>query len=179
MTQINLLTWREQALKVKQTRFIVMAVSAVLLGIFFVIGFHLYYASALYNQIARNQFLQTQLGNEQVQLNALITKKKDLVKADSDLHFLMHLREQSYQAVQLLDAIARATPDTITVTKITRDGNNITINAKAISNADISLLIEKLGQMKIFNLPVLSDIATRESPAGNIIIFEVKVEQKG
>jgi Tfp pilus assembly protein PilN len=177
MPQINLLAWREQALKVKQTRFIAIAVSVIIFAIILIIGCHIYYSSSLSRQLGRNQYLQTQLGEEQKLLDVLKAKKIDLLKIDANLKFLMNLRQQSYQAVQLLEAVTRATPDGITLNKMLREEKSITINAKAASHMDISTFMERLGKMKIFNQPVLSVITEKESPTGNDIIFEVKVEQ--
>jgi Tfp pilus assembly protein PilN len=179
MPQINLLEWRQQALRLKRTRFWLLALSVSLVAFIILLIFHIYYATVLSAQLERNHFLETQISNEQAQLNALMDQKRDMAKVDADLHFLMNLRRKSYQAVELLDAITRATPEDITVNKIIRNGSDITIDAKANFNSDISILMERLAKMTIFNQPILTVITEKEDASGNNILFEIKLYQKG
>ena len=178
MPQINLLAWREQAKHVKKIRFIVIAISCVILAIISVVLLHVYYRGILSNQLERNSYIRSQLENEQQKLTALLAKKKQLAATNTALHFIIGLREESYRAVEFLDALTKSVPDSITVSKITREGNNITIESKSKSNETISLFIDNLVKTKIFNQPNLTLITTKENAAESDILFEVKVELK-
>lgn len=178
MTQVNLLPWREEAKKKRKLQFGIYVGIYISLGLISVIMVHLYFNNLIHRQLIRNQFLTQELEQNQTQLNLLNAKKKELMLIKDDLKFLMDLREQSYRSVAFLDAIIRITPEALSYSKITRQGNKITLIGKAKSDSQITLLMENLGKNKVFKRPDLSQITAKQSDAGDERIFELKVEQQ-
>lgn len=178
MPQINLLTWREQAKQAKKTRFTAIATAFVILAFICILILHFYYDRLLTVALDRNTYLVSQLGIEQGQLTELIARKKELTTVDTELHFIMGLRERSYQAVQLLDALSRTVPESITLNKITRLGSIITIEAKANADANISMFMDKLKTLKMFNQPNLTIISEKDDTSTSGILFQLKIEQR-
>lgn len=177
MTQINLLPWREEARRKKQMRFGLAILGTFIIGLIFVVFIHFHYNSLINNQTARNDFLQQELGKEQVVLTDLNKIKKQQKQIGDQLHFIFSLRLVSYEATQLLDNLARVVPDGITFTKIAREGKIITIIGKAKSNQEITLLMKNIANVKMFKEPDLTDITAKETTQGEERAFQLKVEQ--
>lgn len=176
MVQINLLPWREQVKQEKKTQFGILIAAVVVLAIICLIFTRFYYKSIISNQLARNQYLQQQLEKEQTQLTSLIAKKNEQEALQASLNFLIGLRQQSYGVVQLLDALIRAVPESVTLQKIMREGNQVTMIGVAKSDAQISLFMENLAKIKIFDQPNLTKITA--NPIADERVFQVKVELK-
>lgn len=178
MTQINLLSWREQAKQAKKIRFGAIAACFAILAIIVIFLLHLYYRGQLNTQLDRNNYLQSQLQNEQGQLTQLIAEKKKLAATNTALNFIVGLQEQSYRAVLLLETLVKSVPDSVTVNKIMREGNVIKIQSKALSNDDVSTFMENLEKTKIFKQPELTLITAKENTTDSSILFEINVELK-
>lgn len=178
MTQINLLTWREQAKQTKKKRFIFLIISTVMLAGFFIMLFHIYHKALIRHQLDRNTYLQSELGKEQAELTLLIGKKKEMTKDTTALNFIMSLRKESYQAVQLLDALSRVVPEDATLSKVVRKKNVITIFGKAKSDSQVTLLINNMSKVKVFKQPELTEISAKSNATGDERNFKLKVEQQ-
>lgn len=178
MIQINLLPWREQARKKNQTRFAIIVASFAGLGLLVAVFFHMHYASMIGKQLKRNAILQTSLDRESEILMTLGKQKKELLGIDNQLHFIFDLRESSYRAVRLLNALAISNPDNVTLFKIIRAKNTILVFGKAKSNLQITLFMESIEKSKLFNQPVLTEISGKESDAGEDRTFQLKLEQQ-
>lgn len=178
MIQINLLPWREQARKEKQKRFATIAGVVACCAIACVVLVHVRYLAKIHYQNKRNAMIQEQLDAESNQLMSLNKQKEQVVKIDEQLHFIFDLRESSYYAVRILNDIASANPDAVTLDKILRAGKDITISGKAKSNSQVTMFMEALEKSKFFGQPVLSDINTKESNAGEERQFELKMSEQ-
>jgi type IV pilus assembly protein PilN len=176
MMRVNLLPWREEAKKARKMRFITLAVIVSIIAVFCIIIVDLWYRSLVSHQEDRNTFLTTQLGNEQTQLTALNKRKKELMAFDTAVHFIMSLREQSYRAVELVDTLARITPEAVSFTKIEFKGQDVILTGKAKSDSQISLFMDKLSGTKIFKQPDLTQIAAKENTTGDERIFQIKIQ---
>ena len=178
MVQINMLPWREQARQIKKKNFFVSLAGAIGFTLFIIFLFHVYYDDLIAYQNKRNLFLQTEIGNKQVEINELRKKKEEQDVVESKLQFLMGLRVQSYAAIRLLNELIRIVPDTITLSKMNREDNMITIEGKAQSDLSITAFLKAISQSSLFNQPVLTGISSGAGE-GAEKSFQVKVEQKG
>jgi len=179
MIQINLLPWREQARKKQQNRFTVVVAVFAGLGLFVAALFHLEYVAKINFQQKRNSIMQTALDEASSSLMIMNKQKAELDDVDSQLHFIFDLRESSYRAVRLLNELAIANPDSVTLFKLVRMGDAITLFGKAKSNLQITLFMESLEKAKIFTQPDLTEITGKEGDAGDERKFELKMKQQG
>ncbi len=178
MTQINLLPWREEKRKKLQIRFGIAAAISAILAIFFIICWHIYYDDLINHQQQRNQFLQDTLQQEGTKLMGLNKKDKQQVIISNELNFLINLRKQSYQAVELLNELPKVVPDSIQLEIVIRKGNKIFIGGRSQSNPPITLLMENMAKSTIFNQPVLTRIIGQENKEGEDRHFQLQVEQR-
>lgn len=182
MTQINLLPWRERVREIKKKNFFVALVVAVGFAVFIIFLFHLYYDDLIDYQDKRNAFLQEEIARKQIEINSLRKDKEQQALVKAKLQFIMALREESYQAVRLLNELLQVVPDSITLSKLSRNGNVITLEGKAQSELAITAFLKTLSKVSIFNQPILTGI---NSQAGNIKteaterFFQITVEQRG
>lgn len=178
MIQINLLPWREQERKKRQTRFAIIAGGFVGLGILMTLFIHTHYAALIHRQLQRNDFLQTTLNQQSDELMNLDKNKKELNDMDAELRYIFSLRLASYRAVRLLDMLAQTNPDSVTLYKVIRAGDTIRVFGKAKSNLQVTLYMESLEKLKMFSQPVLTEISGKEGDTGEERIFELKIEQQ-
>lgn len=179
MIQINLLPWREQRKKQQQTRFGVVVAMFVGFGVFVTVFFHMHYSAKIKHQEARNVMLQTSLDREAAELTTLNKQRKEMIDVDDQLHFIYNLRDTSFRAVRLLNELAIVNPEAVTLFKIIRAGNEITVFGKAKSNLQITLFMESIEKSKFFAQPVLTEISGKENAAGEARTFQLKIDQQG
>lgn len=179
MIQINLLPWREQARKQQQNRFVVIVAIAAGLGLFVAGIFHMQYAAKISFQQKRNSIMQAALDEASSSLMIMNKQMAELDDVDSQLHFIFDLRESSYRAVRLLNELAIANPDSVTLFKVVRLGDAVTLFGKAKSNLQITLFMESLEKAKIFTQPDLTEITGKEGEVGDERKFELKMQQQG
>lgn len=178
MTQVNLLPWREEAKKARQTRFYAILGASAFAAIFCVILLHFYYSGKIYHQRLRNDYLQTEASKEQTELTALDDKKKEKIVVEDELHFVMSLRESSYHAVELLDELVRVIPEGIILKKIIRQDNLVTLIGSSNSNLQVTLLMKNISKSKLFLEPDLTEITGKENTSGEERLFQLKFNQK-
>lgn len=178
MTQINLLPWREQARQVKKIQFAIMGGVFFAFAIFLVLITHIFVAGLISSQQSYNDFLQTQLNNEQSNLLTLNKDKKEQNEILKQVQFLSALRDQSYQTVRLLNELPRIVPDTVLLLKLTKNNDQISISGLAQSNFQISLLMENMSKSKIFNQPTLNKISEGNQANSSGENFEINVTQR-
>lgn len=179
MTEINLLPWREQTRKFKKIKFGMMLGASVVAAIVLVIFGHIYFNGSLSTQQARNDFLQQQMTEVQTNVTALKAQKKVQDQVSVDLNFLTQLREHSYQAVQILQELARLVPNAVSFTKIARLDNVVTVTGEATSNLEITAFMRNLSHSPLFKQPELTQITARENMSGEERFFQIKAQMQG
>lgn len=179
MIQINMLPWRERAREIKKKNFIVALGGAVGLTLFIIFIFHMYYNDLIAYQNKRNAFLQSEISQKQMELDELRKNKEQQGVIQVQLQFLMGLREKSYNAVRLLNEILKIVPDAITLSKLQRDGDAITIEGKAQSDLIITAFLKRISQNPFFSQPVLTGISSSaNNTESSERYFQIKMEQR-
>lgn len=175
MIQINLLPWREQARQIKKLNFAIAIAGCAILSCFFVLICHIYFKSLIGSQQRRNDFLQAELGKEQIELTKLSHNKEQQIGDVADLNFIFSLQKNGYQTIKLFTALAKVIPDTVTFNRISREGNAIIILGKAKSNLQITTLLQNIKETAIFQQPELTEITGKEISSGEERLFQLKV----
>lgn len=178
MAQVNLLPWREEARKQKKINFFLRVLGCVIATIFFIIVYHIYLDSIIYSQQEQATFLQSQLDNEQIHLGVLDKKNKELNAVEEKLQFIFSLRDSGFNAVRLLDEMVRVVPESVSLTKLVRENEMVTIYGNAQSNLLITQFMKNIAQSDVFAQPVLTEISVKENTTGEERIFALKVEQE-
>ena len=181
MTQINLLPWREQARQFRKILFGIILGSCIVLSVFMAIFIHFYLKIQNDIQIERNAYLQSQIDHSQTEYELLKAQQLIRDKIISELNLIINLRKKSYSAVSVLNLLLTATPSTVLVEKLSREGKIFSIEGLADSDLQTTLFMRNIQAVTGFNQPELNVIKTQKSLAniGNDEIdFILKVEPR-
>lgn len=178
MIQINLLPWREQERSKKRLQFFTTLGIFIGITLFILVLVHLYLDYLISNQNKRINYLQTVLGEKQAEFFKLKDQQKKQNTIQTELTFLNGLRENSYQAIRLLNELVKVVPPTITLEKITRTGNKITLIGNAQSELQITLFMKNITQSAFFNQPTLTRLVAPEVPNEEGRVFQLDIQQK-
>lgn len=178
MTSINLLPWREERRQRRQRQFVASIIAAVLLGAISVVGAHLLVAEQIQGQQARNQFLRSEI--DRLNRIAEEMKKLDETKARllARLDIIQNLQTSRPTMVRVFDTLARIAPDTLYLSSLRTEGNNITLNGTALSNYVVSDFLRRLVETPLFGEPVLRQIDNRDIAGVRVSIFDLSVPRK-
>ncbi len=179
MIQINMLPWRERAREIKKKNFFYTLTGCVGFTLFIIFLFHLYYDDLIRYQDKRNAFLQDEISQKQLEINALRKNKEQQAIIQVKIQFLMGLRETSYNAVRLLNETLKIVPDSIALNKLELNKTAINIEGRAQSDLAITAFLKSISKTAFFSQPVLTGISSPEGKGeNNERFFQIKVEQR-
>lgn len=165
MAHINLLPWREARRQERQQQFYV----ALVAGFLFALGV-LYFATAFANSLieeqnSRNTFLQQEIAK----LDKIIKEIQDLEKAREKLvarmQVIQELQRSRPKVVKVFDSLVRTVPEGIHLETVNRQGDVLTLQGVAQSNARVSVFMNQLDSDQEFNeskLRVIERTSTRD-----------------
>jgi type IV pilus assembly protein PilN len=153
MARINLLPWREELRKQKQKDFVAAMGIFVLVTMGLLVAVHLYIEGVKEYQTKRNQLLEDEIKQLDVQIARIHdieeTKKKLLAKID----VIQKLQESRPEIVHLFDEIPKTAPDGVHLTKLMQTGAALTFTGKTQSNARVSAFMRAIEASKWINSP--------------------------
>jgi type IV pilus assembly protein PilN len=177
MAHINLLPWREALRKQKKQEFFVTIGLFVGLMATVVVAVHLYMASLIDNQIARNDRLK----HEIVQIDKKIEEIQNLERQKEQLIARMQVIEalQSNRPaiVRLFDELAKIIPEGLYIDTLEQKSGLLTIKGQAQSNARISAFMRALEESEWFKQPTLDVIESKNADSRNSRAFTMRVSQ--
>jgi len=175
MIQINLLPWRAQARQIQKVQFIFLSIFFFILAILAIIVSHIYFSMQLSNQLHLNEYLQSEIDKEQLQLTNLSDKQKDKVQLETQMHYIINLYNQSYDAIRLMNELPPLVPESIFLDKIARNANLISLNGIAQSDYDVTLFKQNLDKSPFFSNPIVNQISSEKN--SRQASFEINVTQ--
>jgi len=138
MARINLLPWREERRKARQTQFNILAGMVGGAGAFTVVLLYLLMNTAISIQNQRNQYLADQI----TLMDHQIEKIKGLQDTKQALLARMQIIQQLQQSrpivVHLFDQLVKTLPPGVYLTSVTENGDNLTLEGSAESSARTS-----------------------------------------
>ena len=167
MTKINLLPWREQRLKKKQTDFITSIILSALAGLIIIGLLHSYIEGLISYQEQRNQILLNEiaaLDKKIVAIKSIEEKKKKLL---AKIDLIQKLQESRPEIVHLFDEIPKSTPDGVYLTKFTQTGTELIFEGKSQSNARVSAFMRAIEASPWLKKPGLTVIHSPEKPSAD------------
>ena len=162
MARINLLPWRAERRKQRQREFQSMLGLAALGGLLlsFLVWFH--YDRQISGQHERNSFLEDQIAQVQKQNEEIkeLDAKKDRLLARKKV--IEELQANRSQMVHLFDSLVRTIPDGVILTSLKQEGEVLTLQGSAQSNARVSSYMRNLEGSGWMTKPDLSIIEARK-----------------
>ena len=178
MARINLLPWRAERRKLRQKEFMTMlglAAAAALLLSFLIV---MYYNGQIEGQQNRNQYLRDQI----VLVDAQIKEIEELDKKKANLlarkQVIEELQSSRSQMVHLFDELVRTIPEGVRLSSIKQNGQTLTLEGLAQSNARVSSYMRNLEDSGWMASPDLSIIEAKGQDKGLPNVFSLKVTLK-
>ena len=176
MARINLLPWRENERKQRQKDFIqLLFLSAVLMAVVVGAGwFHV--GNLISEQESRNDYLQQEI----TVLQGMIDQIKKLEAEKNSLMQRMEVIQQLQRSrpgiVHMFDELVYSIPEGIYFNSLTREGNVVTIEGFAQSNARVSNFMRNLDASLWFDSPrlIVIDSGRGDKTEGNRFKLTVK-----
>ena len=161
MARINLLPWRAERRKQRQREFQGMLGLAALAGVLLSFLVWFYFDRQIAGQHERNSFLQAEIVKVQKQNEEIkeLDSKKDRLLARKKV--IEELQANRSQMVHLFDSLVRTIPDGVMLGNIKQDGEVLTLEGRAQSNARVSSYMRNLETSGWMTKPELSIIESK------------------
>lgn len=176
--RINLLPYRKIRRAERQRQFNLMLVGTLVAGVAVVFLGNNYIGGQIESQMERN----TRLENAIVQLDKEIAEIKDLKGKISAVlerkRVVENLQSGRSKAVVLLDEIARQLPEGVYLKGIRQQGDVITLDGVADTNARVATLVRNFGGSKLMESPELIEIHAISVNNLKQSAFTMSVKQK-
>jgi type IV pilus assembly protein PilN len=146
MARINLLPWREELREERKKQFLTSLAAALLFtGLFFYVGV-LFMNSLIDEQNNRNRFLGEQIVTLDEEIKEISTLEKERDRLLARMQVIQELQTSRPKVVKILDSLARIVPEGISLNKVTRQGDEISFNGAAQSNARVSVFMRQIDE---------------------------------
>jgi type IV pilus assembly protein PilN len=156
--RINLLPHREERRKRQRVDFAILSGAFVLAGLAVWGAGHLVLAGYVDHQQARNEYLRRENAKLDKEIETVRRLKDDIQALLARKQVIESLQTDRSQSVQLLDQLARQTPEGIYLRSIRQDHLKVSVEGYAQSNARVSTLMRNLQSAGIFEDPVLVEV---------------------
>ncbi|KAF1689017.1 PilN domain-containing protein [Pseudoxanthomonas taiwanensis] len=165
MARINLLPWRAERRKQRQREFQGMLGLAALGGALLSFLIWLHYDRQIEGQHERNAFLEAEIAKVKKQNEEIkeLDAKKDRLLARKKV--IEELQANRSQMVHLFDALVRTIPDGVVLTSLKQEGDILTLQGSAQSNARVSAYMRNLEGSGWMTRPDLSIIEAKDEKA--------------
>jgi type IV pilus assembly protein PilN len=144
MARINLLPWREERRKARQTQFNILTGVVAGAGVFTVLLMYLWMNKAISDQDARNAYMKDQIKL----MDGKLEEIKDLQDTKQRLLARMQIIQQLQQSrpvvVHLFDQLVKTLPPGVYLTSVGESGDSLTLEGTAESSARISTYLRNI-----------------------------------
>jgi len=177
MARINLLPWRDELRKERQTNFVIMLVIMLAITGLIMGGVHGYYADRIQYQNKRNAYLQKEIKKLDVQIKKIKTFEAEKNKLQAHLDIIQRLQSSRSEIVHLFDEVVRTLPEGVYLKTLGQSGNKLSVKGVAQSNARVSSYMWNIEKSDWINNPKLSVISTSKSGRNRISNFTLSAQQ--
>ena len=172
MAQINLLPWRDELRKEQTKEFLTMTGLALMLTASIIVLIHMNISRMIDHQTNRNNILQNEIKQLDVQLLKIQGLEDTKEKLLSRMEIIQSLQQKRPQIVHLFDEIVKTIPEGLHITEIKQTTSNITINGIAESNGRVSAYMRNIDASEWMTKPKLQVIeSTRKDGRGSKFIL--------
>ena len=178
MARINLLPWREDRRKLRQNEFYAILVAAALAGLLVFAAIWYQHKLWIDGQIARNSYLKGEISalDEKIkEIEALEKTRSQLLARKAVIEQLQASRSKM---VHLFDDLVRTIPEGVRLMAIKQDGEQLTLEGVADSNARVSTYMRNLEISEWVSNPQLAIVEARGTDKRSRYAFTVRVDLK-
>jgi type IV pilus assembly protein PilN len=177
MAKINLLPWREELRRQRQTEYLTIVGICAALTLAIWGGIHWHFQERIDYQNSRNSFIQ----EENKKLDKKIKEIKKLEREKDRLLARMKaigtLQTSRPIIVHIFDELVTSLPEGVFLREISQSGSKITIRGSAQSNARVSNYMRNVEESDWLKDPSLDIIQSASKDGRRIANFVLKFEQ--
>jgi type IV pilus assembly protein PilN len=177
MAQINLLPWREERREERQQHFFAAVGAGVIFAAAVLYGVMFFANSLIEEQNRRNSFLNTEITVLNKKIKEIKTLEAERDRLLARMQVIQELQTSRPKVVKVFDALVRTVPEGIHLEKVARQGDALTVNGVAQSNARVSVFMRKLDDNAEFNESKLNVIQRSSSKEDAIRKFTLGVNE--
>lgn len=177
MSRINLLPWRAELRKERQTRFAAITGICLLITGLGVLSVHMYMQSVLDYQTRRNDYLQQQIKIAEKKIEEIKTLRQERQSLISRMEVIQKLQSSRPEVVHLFEELVSTLPEGVHYTSFQQNDKNISIDGVAQSGARVSRLMRNLEESKWLKNPVLKQTQLFEEGKRKLHKFSLSVQQ--
>ncbi len=177
MTQINLLPWREELRKEKQTEFAVLTVVVAVIAGLVCLAVHMFNEYQIDNQNKRNNMIQQEITIVDKKIKEIkdIEERKEALEAR--IGVIEGLQSGRPEMVRLFNEFIRIVPKEVYIDSFAQKGGRLTIKGVALSQSRVSEYMENLDKSPIFSVPKLKVITAKSEGQTKRFHFTLEVSQ--
>ncbi len=167
MIKINLLPWREQRRKQREQAFYMMLAGSVLVAVLISLLVWTWLNGQISGQHGRNAFLDQEIKKVEEQITDIESLKQKKEALLNRKQVIEELQANRYQMVHLFDSLMRTVPEGLVLTSLKQDGDQLTLEGRAQSNARVATYMRNLegsGWMTRPDVTVI-EAATPQAPS--------------
>ncbi|WP_159821724.1 PilN domain-containing protein [Colwellia sp. 20A7] len=179
MAYINLLPWREEALKAKQKEFFTLLAAVALFAFALIFIVNLYFQARVDGQITRNQFLKNEIQQLDIQIAEIRTLNDKKAALKKRIDVIEQLQRSRNVGTQILDEIAKIIPNGIYITQLDKQGNSIEIIGKSESNNHLANMIRAIELSDLFTDATPESITSDDDSSKLLSSFKMRVKVQG
>lgn len=178
MAKINLLPWREELRKQKQTEFfIAVGITAVLaVAIWGVV--HLYHTKLIDYHKMRNEYVQTEIAKLDKKIKQIEALEKEKARLLARMRAIEQLQGNRPLIVRFFDELVKVIPEGVSILSLTQRGSSITVTGEAQSNARVSNFMRNIDKSEWLKNPKLDVIQANDKGNQRISSFTLRFSQK-
>ena len=174
MAKINLLPWREELRRQRQTDFLIFLGMGVLASVLIMLVVHFVIEGLIETQNNRNHFIQNEISVLDKKIKEIKALDKTKSKLLARMEVIQRLQSSRPEIVHMFDQLAKTVPEGVHLTKFNQSGNKLIIEGNAQSNTRVSAYMRNLEQSPWLKGTDLSAIRSKGVDANS---FTLKVAQ--
>lgn len=178
MARINLLPWREAERTRRKRDFAIAAIVALSVMAVLALGVHVHIERLINRQVDRNAFLTSEIKEIDKQIREI--KKLEETKANllARMQVIQKLQQSRPEVVHLFDELVESIPEGVFLTKIRQEGNRVTVEGRAQSNARVSAFMRRIEASKWISKPRLLLIEQKDKTGTGLSHFRLRFVQQ-
>lgn len=178
MARINLLPWREQLRKERETQFYLMLGLAGV-AVLALLGYvHLRMAGQVDLQNARNEYLQQQITQVDKAISEIRSLEEEKARLLARMTVIQELQRSRPAIVHVFEELVTTLPDGARLLKVSSNGASLDIEGVAESNARVSAFMRNLDRSPWLRNPelIVIDSSTKDFPNASWFNLTVQPE---
>ncbi|HBY87170.1 MAG TPA: pilus assembly protein PilN [Colwellia sp.] len=179
MAHINLLPWREAAIKEQQKEYFTILAAVGLITLALILAVNFYYQAHIDGQSSKNQYLKNEIAQLDIQIAEIKTLNAKKLALQKRINVVEQLQLSRNVGTQVLDEIAKIIPNGIYIIELEKRGNTLQLTGKSESNNHLANMIRAVELSDLFVDATPESITADDGSPKLLSSFKMKVKIKG